>query len=59
MKSKKSNAEADEQSAKELRLLQERLGLEGNLSPDKLREALKGLASKKVIEDYKIKNEKS
>ncbi|MCI3924644.1 hypothetical protein MO973_30960 [Paenibacillus sp. TRM 82003] len=55
----KSNAAADERAAKELRLLQERLGLEGNLSPDQLRDALKGLASKKVIADYKIKNEKS
>lgn len=59
MKSKSNAADADALSAKQLRQLQDRLGLEGTLSPDKLREALKGLAAKKVIDDYKIKNEKS
>jgi hypothetical protein len=51
---KKTDAEYD----KEYALLKERLGLDKDVSPDELRNALKGLVNEKVIADYKIKNEK-
>jgi hypothetical protein len=56
VKSKKDD-QADNE--KELRLLQERLGIDKTISPDQLQSALKQLVSKQVIADYKIKKEKS
>jgi hypothetical protein len=56
LKSKKDESADNE---KELRLLQERLGIDKSISPDELKVALKQLVSKRVIADYKIKKEKS
>lgn len=43
---------------KELLMLREKLGIDPNISPDRLREVLKQLANNKAIAGYKIKNEK-
>jgi hypothetical protein len=51
---KKTDADYD----KEYALLKERLGLDKDVSPDELRNALKGLVNEKKIADYKIKSEK-
>jgi hypothetical protein len=54
----KAKKDADADNEKELRFLQEKLGIDKSISPDQLQGALKQLVSKKVIADYKIKKEK-
>jgi DNA-binding Lrp family transcriptional regulator len=49
---------ADHDNEKELQLLQEKLGITKNISPDQLKNALKNLVNDKVISDFKIKHEK-
>jgi hypothetical protein len=49
---------ADHDNEKELTMLKEKLGIDKDISPDELQRALKQLASRKVISDFKIKKEK-
>jgi len=52
------NKKSDADYEKEYALLKERLGLSADVSPDRLKNALKEMANKKVIADFKIKHEK-
>ncbi|WP_274365575.1 hypothetical protein [Paenibacillus thermotolerans] len=54
----KPNNTDDLANEKELLRLKEKLGIDPTVSPDQLRDALKGMVNNKSITGYKVKKEK-